>query len=113
MHTNIVMHYITCLASRDCSFRFVCTKVHCALNEVQRHVVEDTNCMLNSSNFISSMSRTPFYHNRRSEENITRSLLRLEQANCSKSGTSFMNLLQTNLGLNGCEYMKVIYLNCG
>ena len=53
------------------------------------------------------MSRTPFYHNRRSEENITRSLLRLEQANCSKSGTSFMNLLQTNLGLNGCEYMKV------
>ena len=63
--------------------------------------------LLNSSNFISSMSRTPFYHNRRSEENITRSLLRLEQANCSKSGTSFMNLLQTNLGLNGCEYMKV------
>ena len=51
---------ITCLASRDCSFRFVCTKVHCALNEVQRHVVEDTNCMLNSSNFISSMSLTPF-----------------------------------------------------
>ena len=51
---------MTCLASRDCLFRCVCDKVHCALNEVQRHVVEVTNCLLNFSYFISSLSLTTF-----------------------------------------------------